>query len=284
MTLNEYKIHFKKALLPIYDELECNTMFAITMEEVLGYQKIDVMLKADEVLSENHVKRLEEVMELLRTEQPIQYIFNKGYFYGYEFKVSSATLIPRRETEELVEWVLQIMNEQPNKIWRVLDIGTGTGCIPITIKKEFPLADISAIDVSKEALQIAKENAVNLEADVLFIEKDILKTNELANYDIIISNPPYVRNLEKAEIKKNVLEFEPHLALFVEDDDPLIFYRKIAQLAHQFLNVNGFLFFEINQYLGKEMEEMMKEYFSDIELKKDILQNDRMMKMTKIIK
>src|SRR5690606_25398341 len=208
----------------------------------------------------------------------------KGYFYGYEFKVSSATLIPRRETEELVEWVLQIMNEQPNKIWRVLDIGTGTGCIPITIKKEFPLADISAIDVSKEALQIAKENAVNLEADVLFIEKDILKTNELANYDIIISNPPYVRNLEKAEIKKNVLEFEPHLALFVEDDDPLIFYRKIAQLAHQFLNVNGFLFFEINQYLGKEMEEMMKEYFSDIELKKDILQNDRMMKMTKIIK
>lgn len=284
MTLNEYKNHFKKALMPIYDELECNTMFAITMEEVLGYQKIDVMLKADEVLSENHVKRLEEVMELLRTEQPIQYIFNKGYFYGYEFKVSSATLIPRRETEELVEWVLQIMNEQPNKIWRVLDIGTGTGCIPITIKKEFPLADISAIDVSKEALQIAKENAVNLEADVLFIEKDILKTNDLANYDIIISNPPYVRNLEKAEIKKNVLEFEPHLALFVEDDDPLIFYRKIAQLAHQFLNVNGFLFFEINQYLGKEMEEMMKEYFSDIELKKDILQNDRMMKMTKIIK
>lgn len=284
MTLNEYKNHFKKALLPIYDELECNTMFAITMEEVLGYQKIDVMLKADEVLSENHVKRLEEVIELLRTEQPIQYIFNKGYFYGYEFKVSSATLIPRRETEELVEWVLQIMNEQPNKIWRVLDIGTGTGCIPITIKKEFPLADVSAIDVSKEALQIAKENAVNLEADVLFIEKDILKTNDLANYDIIISNPPYVRNLEKAEIKKNVLEFEPHLALFVEDDDPLIFYRKIAQLAHQFLNVNGFLFFEINQYLGKEMEEMMKEYFSDIELKKDILQNDRMMKMTKIIK
>lgn len=284
MTLNEYKNHFKKALMPIYDELECNTMFAITMEEVLGYQRIDVMLKADEVLSENHVKRLEEVMELLRTEQPIQYIFNKGYFYGYEFKVSSATLIPRRETEELVEWVLQIMNEQPNKIWRVLDIGTGTGCIPITIKKEFPLADISAIDVSKEALQIAKENAVNLEADVLFIEKDILKTNDLANYDIIISNPPYVRNLEKAEIKKNVLEFEPHLALFVEDDDPLIFYRKIAQLAHQFLNVNGFLFFEINQYLGKEMEEMMKEYFSDIELKKDILQNDRMMKMTKIIK
>lgn len=131
-------------------------------------------------------------------------------------------------------------------------------------------------------MQIAKENAVNLEADVLFIEKDILKTNDLANYDIIISNPPYVRNLEKAEIKKNVLEYEPHLALFVEDDDPLIFYRKIAQLAHHFLNENGFLFFEINQYLGKEMIEMVKEYFSDIELRKDILQNDRMMKVTKI--
>src|SRR5690606_26031352 len=145
----------------------------------------------------------------------------------YPFKVSHATLIPRPETEELVEWVLQTMNKQPNKIWRVLDIGTGSGCIPITIKKEFPNAIVSAIDISAEALKIAKENAINLQVDVNFIQKDILKTVALDAYDIIISNPPYVRNLEKVEIKNNVLKFVPHLALFVDDSDPLVFYRKI---------------------------------------------------------
>lgn len=280
MTLNEYKIHFKNQLISIYDDGECQAMFSIVMEEVLGYQRIDVALKGEEVITEEHLLRLEDVIVQLKNEYPIQYIFEKGYFYGYEFKASPATLIPRRETEELVEWVLQTMNEQPIKKWRVLDIGTGTGCIPITIKKEFPLAEVSAIDVSKEALVIAKENAKVLEADVHFIEKNILEAIELDNYDIIISNPPYVRNLEKVEIKKNVLEFEPHLALFVEDHDPLIFYRKIAQLAHQFLNEKGFLFFEINQYLGKEMTEMTNEYFTEVELKKDTMQNDRMMKMS----
>lgn len=281
MTLNEYKIHFKNQLISIYDEGECMAMFSIVMEEVLGYQRIDVALKGNEIIAEEHLLRLENVIEQLKNEYPIQYIFEKGYFYGYEFKVSPSTLIPRRETEELVEWVLQTMNEQPNKKWRVLDIGTGTGCIPITIKKEFPLAEVAAIDVSKDALQIAKENAKVLEADVHFIEKNILETSELENYDIIISNPPYVRNLEKVEIKKNVLAFEPHLALFVEDNDPLIFYRKIAELAHQFLNEKGFLFFEINQYLGKDMIEMTKTYFTEVALKQDAMQNDRMMKMSK---
>ena len=281
MTLNEYKIHFKNQLISIYDEGECMAMFSIVMEEVLGYQRIDVALKGNEIIAEEHLLRLENVIEQLKNEYPIQYIFEKGYFYGYEFKVSPSTLIPRRETEELVEWVLQTMNEQPNKMWRVLDIGTGTGCIPITIKKEFNLAEVAAIDVSKEALQIAKENAKVLDADVHFIEKNILETTELENYDIIISNPPYVRNLEKVEIKKNVLAFEPHLALFVEDNDPLIFYRKIAELANQFLNEKGFLFFEINQYLGKDMIEMTKTYFTEVALKQDAMQNDRMMKMSK---
>lgn len=280
MTLNEYKIHFKNQLISIYDEGECMAMFSIVMEEVLGYQRIDVALKGDEIIADEHLLRLENVIEQLKNEYPIQYIFEKGYFYGYEFKVSPSTLIPRRETEELVEWVLQTMNEQPNKKWRVLDIGTGTGCIPITIKKEFPLAEVAAIDVSKEALQIAKENAKVLEVEVHFIEENILEATELDNYDIIISNPPYVRNLEKVEIKKNVLEFEPHLALFVEDHDPLIFYRKIAQLAHQFLNEKGFLFFEINQYLGKDMIEMTKAHFNQVALKQDAMQNDRMMKMS----
>ncbi|MDO5637248.1 MAG: peptide chain release factor N(5)-glutamine methyltransferase, partial [Myroides sp.] len=213
---------------------------------------------------------------------PIQYIFEKAYFYGYEFKVSPATLIPRRETEELVEWVLSEMNRQPEKKWRILDIGTGTGCIPITIKKEFPLAEVFAMDISTEAMKIAKENAENLNASVTFIEQNILSTEQLDSYDIIISNPPYVRNLEKAEIKKNVLAYEPHLALFVEDNDPLIFYRKIAQLAQKSLPENGLLFFEINQYLGEKMQQMVAEYFKTIELRKDLQGNDRMMKCSTI--
>ncbi|MEG0852083.1 MAG: peptide chain release factor N(5)-glutamine methyltransferase, partial [Flavobacterium sp.] len=209
--------------------------------------------------------------------EPIQYITQQANFFGYDFKVSPATLIPRPETEELVDWVLTEMKKQPKKKWHVLDIGTGTGCIPITIKKEFPLAIVSAIDISVEALQIAQENAENLQADVTFIQQDILQTEYLDAYDIIISNPPYVRNLEKAEINENVLQHEPHLALFVDDNDPLIFYRKITQLAYKSLNENGMLFFEINQYLGNEMKEMVSEYFNSIELKKDFIQNDRMM-------
>ncbi len=164
----------------------------------------------------------------------------------------------------------------------MLDIGTGTGCIPITIKKEFPLAEVFAMDISTEALNIAKQNAENLNASVTFIEQNILSTKQLDSYDIIISNPPYVRNLEKAEISENVLQHEPHLALFVDDNDPLIFYRKITQLAQKSLTENGLLFFEINQYLGNEMHEMVSEYFKTIELKKDFIQNDRMMKCSVI--
>lgn len=281
MTLNEYKIHFKNQLISVYDIDECLAMFSIVMEEIMGYKRIDVMLKGDEIIADKDLVCLEQVLEKLIEEIPIQYIFQKGYFYGYEFKVSPATLIPRKETEELVEWILSTMQKNPQKKWRILDIGTGTGCIPITIKKEFPLAHVTAIDVSREALEIAKENANLLKAEVQFIEKNILETIELDMYDIIVSNPPYIRNLEKKKIRKNVLDFEPHLALFVSDEDPLIFYRKITQLAYQSLPKEGFLFFEINQYLGKEMQELILPYFSQFELKKDMQGNDRMMKMIK---
>src|SRR5690606_7892180 len=225
---------------------------------------------------------IHEVFNRLQDNEPIQYITQQANFFGYDFKVSPATLIPRPETEELVDWVLNEMKKQPQKNWRVLDIGTGTGCIPITIKKEFPLAEVFAMDISTEALNIAKQNAENLNASVTFIEQNILSTKQLDSYDIIISNPPYVRNLEKAEISENVLQHEPHLALFVDDNDPLIFYRKITQLAQKSLTENGLLFFEINQYLGNEMHEMVSEYFKTIELKKDFIQNDRMMKCSVI--
>ena len=282
MTLNSYKKWFNEQLQHLYDADEIKSMLTIVAYEVLGLSRVDLVLKDNESLSEAQIVQLNNVLSQLQQEIPIQYIFEKAYFYGYEFKVSPATLIPRRETEELVEWVLSEMNRQPEKKWRVLDIGTGTGCIPISIKKEFPLAEIFAMDISTGALKIAKENAEKLNASVIFIEQNILSTEQLDSYDIIISNPPYVRNLEKAEIKKNVLAYEPHLALFVENNDPFIFYRKIAELAQKSLTENGLLFFEINQYLGEEMQQMVSEYFKIIELRKDLQGNDRMMKCSVI--
>ena len=282
MTVNDYKKRFLNQLPAFYDETERLNLFYMAMEFVLNYNKADVVLNGNKsVLIENQQK-IDEIFNRLQDNEPIQYITQQANFFGYDFKVSPATLIPRPETEELVDWILTEMKKQPQKNWRGLDIGTGTGCIPITIKKEFPFAKVFAIDISVDALKIAQENAINLKADVTFIQQDILQTEQLDAYDIIISNPPYVRNLEKAEINENVLQHEPHLALFVDDNDPLIFYRKITQLAYKSLHENGMLFFEINQYLGNEMQEMDSAYFKTIELKKDFIQNDRMMKASDV--
>lgn len=282
MTVNDYKKRFLNQLPAFYDETERLNLFYLSMEFVLNYNKADVVLNGNESVLVENQQKIDEVFNRLQDNEPIQYITQQANFFGYDFKVSPATLIPRPETEELVDWVLTEMKKQPQKNWRVLDIGTGTGCIPITIKKEFPFAKVFAIDISVDALKIAQENAINLKADVTFIQQDILQTEQLDAYDIIISNPPYVRNLEKAEINENVLQHEPHLALFVDDNDPLIFYRKITQLAYKSLHENGMLFFEINQYLGNEMQEMVSAYFKTIELKKDFIQNDRMMKASDV--
>jgi release factor glutamine methyltransferase len=183
----------------------------------------------------------------------------------------------------LVEWILNSSITQHPSPNTILDIGTGTGCIPIALKANLPQANISAIDVSEKAIEVAKRNAELNKVEVNFIQANILEVEDLSqlpsSYNIIVSNPPYVRNLEKQEIKKNVLDYEPHLALFVEDTDALLFYRKIAQLAIKNLSPNGLLFFEINQYLGKETVELLENLgFKNIELKKDIYGNDRMVK------
>ncbi len=187
----------------------------------------------------------------------------------------------RPETEELVEWIIK-ENSKPggSKKIKILDIGTGSGCIAISLAKNLPNAQVYALDVSKKALETAKRNALNNRVDVTFLLLNILEEDALkSDFDIIVSNPPYVRNLEKEEIKKNVLDYEPHLALFVEDNDALVFYRKIATLAQKNLLENGQLYFEINQYLGKEMNDLLEQMdFKDIELRKDIYDNDRMMK------
>jgi release factor glutamine methyltransferase len=221
------------------------------------------------------------ILQELKKEVPIQYLLGKTNFYGLDFEVNENVLIPRPETEELVEWIVkENAKTDKTKTLKILDIGTGSGCIAVSLAKNLPNAKVYAIDVSKKALETAKRNAINNKVEVTFLLNDVLELEELPyDFDIIVSNPPYVRHLEKEEIKKNVLDYEPHLALFVEDHDALIFYKKIATLAQDNLFKNGQLYFEINQYLGKEMIDLLEEMeFKNIELRKDIYDNDRMLR------
>ena len=283
MILKEFRSHFNEALSNIYPNTEIDTFFFILIEEKLNLQRIDTVLKPDFFINDEIVSELKLIITRLQKEEPIQYIFGNTEFYGLHFLVDKNTLIPRPETEELVEWVInEVTKLQSYKVEKlsILDIGTGSGCIPISLAKNLKEVIISAIDVSKEALKIAQQNAAKNNVNIEFLEMDILNTDKLPQkYDIIISNPPYVRELEKVEIKNNVLENEPHLALFVDDENPLIFYKKIADLAKNHLTEKGFLFFEINQYLGKETIEMLSNKgFQNSILKKDLFGNDRMIK------
>ena len=300
MLLKKYKTHFFDSLKNIQEEQEIESFFFILTEYLHNLKRVDVALIPNFELSEVEVEKWNTILADLQHEKPIQYITGEAWFYGLQFEVNENTLIPRPETEELVEWILESWKlevgswkSEDNKLISILDIGTGTGCIPISLKANLPQANVSAIDVSEQALAVAKRNAELNKVEVNFIQTNILEVEDLSKlpfpknqnllpFDIIVSNPPYVRNLEKQEIKKNVLDYEPHLALFVEDTDALLFYRKIAQLALKNLTPNGLLFFEINQYLGKETVELLKNLgFKNIELKKDMYGNDRMIRCEK---
>ncbi|WP_410879333.1 peptide chain release factor N(5)-glutamine methyltransferase [Myroides sp. DW712] len=276
MLIKLLQDQFITQLTPIYDEVEAQQLFLFCLAELEGKTRIDLVMQPE--LTTTQPKEWTLVLEALSNQKPIQHIFNRAYFYGYTFQVNEHTLIPRPETEELVEWIIASV---PQDIpVRILDIGTGSGCIGLTLAKELPQSQVTLLDISAEALAMAKENAIALGVDVAFVQQDILTATELMEtYDVIVSNPPYIRQLEKIEIKKNVMDYEPHTALFVEDSDPLIFYRKIAQLAYVNLAPQGQLFYEINQYLGKEMVELLTSIgFSQTVLRQDLLQNDRMTK------
>ena len=294
MLLKQYKTHFFNTLKNIQEEQEIESFFFILTEYLHNLKRVDVALNPNFELLDADVKKWDSILVQLQQEKPIQYITGKTWFYGLQFEVNENTLIPRPETEELIKWILdsQKVKDKSQKV-EVLDIGTGSGCIPIAIKANLPKANISAIDVSQQALEVAKRNADLNKVTINFIKVNILEVEDLSqltssiihhpsSYNIIVSNPPYVRNLEKREIKKNVLDYEPHLALFVADKEPLLFYRKIAQLALKSLVPNGLLFFEINQYLGKETIELLENLgFKNIELKKDMYGNDRMIRCKK---
>ncbi|EKT3966244.1 peptide chain release factor N(5)-glutamine methyltransferase [Flavobacterium psychrophilum] len=282
MLIKNYRTQFVQALASIFDEKEIESFFYIILEAFHQLKRVDLVLSPDLKLDNIQLLQWETVLLQLKEQKPIQYILGETQFFGLPFYVNENTLIPRPETEELVEWIIkENLKISSLKDLKILDIGTGSGCIAISLAKNLPNASVFAIDVSDKALATAQKNAVLNEVDITFIEKNILQTEDLnQEFDIIVSNPPYVRNLEKKEIHKNVLEYEPHLALFVEDNDSLLFYRKITELATRNLSNNGQLYFEINQYLGKETVELLEKYnFKNTTLKKDIYGNDRMIKV-----
>jgi len=283
MKIKEYRTHFIQELLPIFDEGEAESFFYLILEEKQQLKRIDLALHPDLTFSNEQILVWNSFLDQLKMEVPVQYLIGKTSFYGLDFEVNPAVLIPRSETEELVDWIIKSLKSRiGNPKLKILDIGTGSGCIAISLAKNIKNAQVFAIDVSDSALATAKKNAEINNVEVTFLHQNVLDTTDLnQKFDIIVSNPPYVRNLEKQEIKKNVLNNEPHLALFVADNDALIFYKKIAKLAQKNLTQNGELFFEINQYLGPEMIDMLEKMnFSTIELRKDIYGNDRMIRAT----
>jgi release factor glutamine methyltransferase len=275
MLLKDYRTHFIQKLTPLYDAMEAERFFHISMEELKGWRRVDFALNPDVVMAADEIGRWDAVLAQLETHRPIQYIFGKAYFYGLDFTVNENTLIPRPETEELVDWVIA---ENSGVAIKILDIGTGSGCIAISLAKNLQQATVSAMDISAGALTVATANAANNDVNVHFIQQDVLALEALPQrYDVIVSNPPYVRELEKEEIQPNVLDHEPHLGLFVSNTDPLLFYRKIARLAKSGLDPGGKLYFEINQYLGPETVAMLEhEGFTNVTLRKDMYGNDRM--------
>ena len=281
MTIKNYRDYFIQELTSLYDVGEAESFFYLILEAKHQFKRVDLALQPDLAFSETELESWSFILDQLKKEIPIQYLLGTTHFYGLEFEVNSAVLIPRPETEELVDWIIQSSKVQ-SKL-KILDIGTGSGCIAIALAKNLPNAQVFALDVSELALATAKKNAEKNQVHLSFIHQSILETEDLAQeFDIIVSNPPYVRELEKHEIKNNVLDNEPHLALFVEDNDALIFYRKIAQLAQKNLKSEGQLYFEINQYLGKETLNLLLEMgFKNCELRQDIYGNDRMIQCSK---
>ena len=276
MTILEFKRYFKSELSELYTEAESAQLYSIFLYEKTGFDRFQQRRFAHQELLISDEEELKEIIVELKTGKPYQQILGHTEFYGKKFFVDENVLIPRPETEELLELAKIEIQNLKSKIQnlKLLDIGTGSGIIPITLKKHFPNAEISAIDISEKALEIAQKNAEFHQANIQFIQQDYLNTKLEEKYDIIISNPPYIGIEENIEIEDSVKGFEPNIALFSPTSDALIFYRKIAKDAEQFLNENGMIFLEINQKLGKETLELFQN-FSESQLIKDLSGNDR---------
>lgn len=279
MKFKEIERLYQDSLTGQYDLNEAAGIFSLVLESICGWSlnEINIRILQEASVEEHH--SLIAALTELKTGKPVQHVIRTAWFYGKQFDVNADVLIPRPETEELVEWILQSLSPGAE----VLDIGTGSGCIAITIKSKRADVKVSAMDISEGALATAKRNAALHHTDIEFLQEDVLNYSTEQNFDIIVSNPPYITQREKGEMHDHVLLHEPHLALFVTDENPLIFYKAIADLAINVLKPEGYLFFEINAYLGKEMTDMLKDRnFTDIILKKDMQGKDRMIRCKKV--
>jgi release factor glutamine methyltransferase len=278
MKYKALKQQFNRSLATLYDEYESSSLFFIALQKVEAYTRMQFLEMQQQEVPESAVIALMTILEELKTGKPIQYILQEAWFYKMKFKVNPAVLIPRDETEELVDLIIRDEKLGGESSKRLLDIGTGSGCIAIALKKNLPSIAVSAMDVSEEALAVAKINAKDHDLTIQFILADVLNYASAEVFDIIVSNPPYVKDDERDAMHKNVLTYEPHTALFVSNNDPLIFYRAIATLALKNLKQGGRLYFEINEFLGLEMLALMTSLgFHDIKLHKDLQLKNRML-------
>lgn len=304
MTLSEAQLTTRSALLSYYDTREAAQICDWVLEHVSSKKRIDRLIEKEALLTADQESRLAQILAELQSHRPIQYVLGEAWFAGMQFFVNEAVLIPRPETEELVEWIVndtlnaerltrnaeqgtpnteQRTKNKEQRTKNLLDIGTGSGCIPVSLAKKLPNWSVSAIDVSEAALTVARKNAVDLETDILFQQIDFLDESQwalLPVVTIIVSNPPYIKVTERQSMAKHVLDFEPSLALFVPDDDALLFYRKIALFGKSHLHEGGAVFVEINEALGKETVALFAQQGYSVTLRKDLQGKDRMIKAT----
>lgn len=283
-SLADIKEEFENSLSEIYPKREVESIFLLAVERVLGWSRLKIRIQINTLLNKSQITDFKIIKDLLIKHVPIQYAIGSTEFYGLEFSVNKHVLIPRQETEELVRWVLNTIQQTRLAEPKIVDIGTGSGCIPISIDKNLNNAQVFGLDVSISALEVANKNNEINGTKVHFHKFDILQ-DDLLNYsdiDLIVSNPPYVMPSEKQLMHSNVLNHEPHLALFVEQNNPLVFYKRIAQLALESLKKNGFLFFEINERYGQEtLNLLLSVGYEEIIVKKDINGKDRMIRCIK---
>ena len=290
--VKDIRKYYCDQLCSIYDKDEANAMILILFEHYFNIDRVKMALEPDIRLSESEMLKIHFAVKDLLKNKPIQYIIGETEFCELKFKVKENVLIPRPETSEMVYKIVnKTTGQQDNEFYShrdaesrlsILDIGTGSGCIAISLAKLLPDAQVYALDISEDALKVARENSINNKVNITFIQDDILSLNNdiETKFDIIVSNPPYVRELEKAEMRDNVLKWEPDKALFVSNEDPLIFYRKILEFAKSHLKEDGEIWFEINEYLGKEMTELCKEFgFFNVKIHKDFRGKERIMNL-----
>ena len=292
MTLHEAQQRLIFQLYEIYDSREAANIADLVMENLTGWRKIDRILNKQIPLLPDKIELLEKYTVDLLLHKPIQYVLNESWFFELKLFVNEHVLIPRPETEELVEWVLNEVESRRKEQGgtelsrlAILDIGTGSGCIAIALKKHLPPVEIIACDISKDALEVAQKNALDLEADIGFLHVNFLDDTQwhhLPSFDIIVSNPPYIPLKDKAAMRPNVVQHEPHVALFVEDTDPTIFYKAIAEFSKEKLNVNGSIFAEIHEGLANDVKRVFEESgFRNMDLRKDMQGKDRMIRIKK---